>query len=65
VGVLTRDALERAARDVRRATEANEDASMPEVLARAWWQSVSGITQALLPLLPKAPRLAELGDDER
>ena len=65
VGVLTRDALERSVRDVRRAAEDNDDASMPEVLARAWWQSVSGITQALLPLLPRTPRIAELGDDER
>jgi magnesium transporter len=65
VGVLTRDALERSVRDVRRAAQDNDDASMPEVLARAWWQSVSGITQALLPLLPRTPRIAELGDDER
>lgn len=65
VGVLTRDALERAARDARRAAEIDESASMSDVFARAWWQSVSGITQAMLPLLPRAPRLSEIGTDER
>jgi magnesium transporter len=65
VGVLTRDSLDRAARDLRRVAVSDESSSMPEVFARAWWQSVSGITQALLPLLPRTPRLADLGDDER
>ncbi|MET0292169.1 MAG: hypothetical protein ABW136_07355 [Steroidobacteraceae bacterium] len=65
VGVLTRDAMDRAARDARRAADVSDDATMPEVFARAWWQSTTGITQALLPLLPRAPRLSELGNDER
>ncbi len=65
VGVLTRDSLERAARDARRGTENLDEPSMTAVLARGWWHSVSAIAQSLLPLLPKTPRLAELGDDER
>ena len=65
VGVLTRDALERAAGDGQRRPDEEEETSMPTVFARAWWQSLSGITQALLPLLPKAPRIAALGSDER
>lgn len=63
VGVLTRDALERALRrHSRDGAGGGQDTSLVEALGRAYWQGVSGLTQSLLPLLPSAPRIAELGD---
>jgi magnesium transporter len=61
VGVLTRDALARALRRVAPpAAQRDSTAGLPALMARGYWQALSGLMDAGLALLPRvAPVLAE------
>jgi magnesium transporter len=66
VGVMTRDALTRALR--RTATPPDSASSvipLPVLLARSYWQALSGLLEGGLALLPKVPALAEPGAEHR
>ena len=59
VGVFTRDALQRA---LQRAAVQDTDAGaaitgLPRLLARGYWQTVSGLIDGVLTLLPAVPRV--------
>ena len=45
VGVLTRDALARALRRAARRRRAARDATLPVLLARGYWQALSGLLE--------------------
>jgi len=64
VGVVTRDALARALR--RGQPPAPDDAEMglPALLARGYWQALSGLIESGLVLLPRVPSLAEGRDGQ-
>lgn len=59
VGVMTRDALTRA---LRRAAPSpaspDREATLPVLLARGYWQALSGLLEVGLALLPKVPAVA-------
>jgi magnesium transporter len=62
VGVMTRDALTRALR--RTATSSDtvtSESTLPALLARNYWQALSGLLEGGLALLPKVPALEESG----
>jgi len=61
VGVLTRDALARALRS-EPAAAATSEASLTALLARGYWQTLSGLIETGLALLPRVPALEERSD---
>lgn len=61
VGVLARDALERALGEPVEASSAAGE-GVGGVLGRGYWESFAGIAEALLPLLPSVPALGAKGD---
>jgi predicted transcriptional regulator len=54
IGVMRRGVLSRALARHRIAGHAATDVSLPGLLARGYWDAVSGLAAALLSLLPKA-----------
>ncbi|MHB1085546.1 MAG: magnesium transporter MgtE N-terminal domain-containing protein [Thiobacillus sp.] len=62
VGVMTRDALTRAQRRTAPPPDApSSETTLPVLLARSYWQALSGLLEGGLALLPKVPALAESG----
>ena len=62
VGVMTRDALTRALRRTAPPSDATtSETTLPVLLARSYWQALSGLLEGGLALLPKVPALAESG----
>ena len=59
VGVMTRDALVRAQRQAAPPPADVEDAQLPELFARGYWQALSGLIQTALVLLPPVPPLQD------
>lgn len=59
VGVMTRDALVRAQRQAAPPPADDEDAQLPELFARGYWQALSGLIQTALVLLPPVPPLQD------
>jgi magnesium transporter len=57
LGALSRDALERALGRARDAAPPAGGETLLGVLARGYWESLSGITEAAATLLPQAPRI--------
>lgn len=57
VGVLTRDALDRALQRAAARGDAGPPASLAALLAHAGWQAVSGLIGGMLSLLPGVPRV--------
>lgn len=66
VGVLTRDALTRALRrSVPPVDPVADEASLPVLFARSYWQALSGLLESGLALLPKVSQVADAGMDKR
>jgi hypothetical protein len=64
VGVMTRDALARALR--RSAPIAggdDEDTRLPLMFARAYWQTLLGLVESSLALLPRVPPLRAASEE--
>ncbi|MBI1283588.1 MAG: CBS domain-containing protein [Thiobacillus sp.] len=60
VGVMTRDALTRALRRVALSPARSDgEPTLPVLLARGYWQALSGLLEAGLALLPRVPSLAD------
>ncbi len=60
VGVMTRDALSRALRRTAPpSATTSAEITLPMLLARTYWQALSGLLEGGLALLPKVPALAE------
>lgn len=57
VGVMTRDALARALRRAAPPTAPAGDAQATAWLARGYWQTLSGLIESGLPLLPRVPEV--------
>ena len=55
VGVMTRDALARALRRAAPIVSGDDDARLPLLFARAYWQTLSGLIESGLTLLPRIP----------
>ncbi len=59
IGVLTHDALTRALRRTAPVSAAmSSEGTLPVLLARSYWQALSGLLEGGLALLPKVPALA-------
>jgi CBS domain-containing protein len=52
IGVLRRSTLARALARNRQQAPADEDASLAGVLARGYWDAISGLAEATVSLLP-------------
>jgi magnesium transporter len=63
VGVMSRDALERALYQADPPDPA-QDNSLPALLALHYWQALTGLLQGGLALLPRVPALGERRDSE-
>ena len=63
VGVLTRDALARALRQAAPPAAAASATTVPALLIRGYWQTLSGLFESALVLLPRVPPVAERPDD--
>ncbi len=61
IGVMTRDALARALRRAAPASAGGGDASLPSLFARAYWQTLSGLLESALALLPRVPAPGDAG----
>ncbi len=59
VGVMTRDALSRAQRQAAPTANDEADARLPALFARAYWQTLSGLLETGLSLLPRVPPAQE------
>lgn len=59
IGVLTRDALDRALQRLRPVEHLQADDTLAGILTRGYWQSLSGILETLLTFLPAVNRVAE------
>ena len=65
VGVMTRDALLRAQRQAAPALAEDADAKLPELFARGYWQTLSGLIETALALLPPVPPLQGTAKEPR
>jgi magnesium transporter len=63
VGVMTRDALQRALHQATLPGRTQEH-KLPALLALSYWQSLTGLLQAGMALLPTVPALADRRDGE-
>lgn len=61
IGVMTRDALARALRRATAAPHADGDSSLPTLFARAYWQTLSGLVESGLNLLPRVAAIDDAG----
>jgi hypothetical protein len=60
VGIMTRDALSRALRRTAPPTDTPPaGVTLPILLARSYWQALSGLLEGGLTLLPRVPALAK------
>jgi len=62
VGVVTRDALARTLRRGQPPTLDDAEMGLPALLARGYWQALSGLIESGLILLPRVPPLAQRRD---
>jgi len=62
VGAMTRDALTRAQRRTARAARAAPEDTIAGMLARSYWNALSGGAEALTPLLPRVPPVSGRAD---
>lgn len=63
VGALTRDALTRALRRTARATRSEAEDTLAGMLARGYWNALSGGAEAMATLLPPVQPLAGKSDE--